>query len=90
MSDPNADPVLTVQLPLSLWRILLAHLQAGQFSDVGNSFSETIYGQLQRQMAEACAVQERKVIEEARTVAAEAAKAPAAEPIPSLDAKAMH
>ena len=69
MSEPEADLQCTVQLPLSVWRIAIAHLQAGPFPEVGHSISAALFAQIQPQVAAAAAAQQAKVIEEARNLA---------------------
>ena len=78
MSDPQADPLCVVQLPLSVWRIAIAHLQASPFPEVGHSISVALFAQIQPQVAAAAAAQQARVIEEARNLAeaADVAKCP--------------
>ncbi len=61
-----------VQLSLSAWQIVLAHLQAGIYQAVAPSVN-SIITQLETQMAAVAAAQQAKVIEEAKNVVAEAA-----------------
>jgi hypothetical protein len=77
MSD--TDPPMVVQLPLSAWQIVLAHLQAGTYQAVAPSVN-SIVTQLEAQMAAAAAAQQANVIEEAKNVVAEAAAQRSPEP----------
>jgi hypothetical protein len=70
MSD--TDLPLVVQLPLSAWQTVLAHLQVGIYQAVAPSVS-SILAQLEAQLATAAAAQQAKVVEEAKNVVAEAA-----------------
>lgn len=70
--NPDVDPPLMVQLPLSAWQTVLAHLQAGIYQAVAPSVS-SILTQLEAQMAAITATQQAKVVEEAKNVVAEAA-----------------
>jgi hypothetical protein len=65
MSD--TDPPMVVQLPLSAWQIVLAHLQLGTYQAVAPSVT-SILAQLEAQMAAAAAAQQAKVVVEARNV----------------------
>jgi hypothetical protein len=68
----ETDPPMVVQLPLSAWQIVLAHLQAGIYQAVAPSMSSML-AQLEAQMAAITATQQAKVVEEAKNVVAEAA-----------------
>lgn len=89
-AQPPQDPLLVVQLPLSAWQIVLAHLQAGIYQAVAPSVG-SILTQLEAQMAAAAVEQQAKVVAEARNVteaADAAARHNANEPTPNT--KAVH
>jgi len=46
MSEPQADPLLDVQMPLSDWHVVLRHLKRGILEGVGNTWC-TILSQLE-------------------------------------------
>jgi hypothetical protein len=83
------NPKLTVQLPLGLWQVALAHLFRGTFQEVAAVIQE-IHEQLGPQVAAAVAAQQAKIIEEARNVVAEAAAQPAQNLEPPANGKELH
>ena len=93
MSEPESDTLCAVQFPLSSWRILMAHLQAGPFPDVANSFSAAIYAQIAPQVEAALAAAQAKEVQAARELA-EAADATqrrqATDPKPITTEKVIH
>jgi hypothetical protein len=68
VSEPPADPLLDVQMPLSEWHVVLRHLKRGILEEVGNTWC-TIVSQLEPQMAAAHAAAQAKEIQAARELA---------------------